>query len=113
MACLVDSCRLEDGWKAANRLHESSGAGHTATQCVFWNTTGGGRLLCHQFGHGYVIGTGPGLRVITAIGGRGSLGTAPEDLVEGRGRAATLQPQSLYEDQLRRRHEKGPPKRAR
>ncbi|MHC4955767.1 MAG: hypothetical protein ACYTGZ_18090 [Planctomycetota bacterium] len=103
MACLVDSCRLDDGWKAANRLHESSGAGHTATGCVFWNTTGIGVLRCHQFGTGYVIGTGKKLLVETKLGVRGSIGTDPEDFTEGLGRAAMLAPQSLYLDQLRRR----------
>jgi hypothetical protein len=103
MACLVDVCRLDDGWKAANRGGESSGAGHTATQCVFWNTTGAGRLRCHQFGTGYVIGTGPELRVETHLGVRGAAGTAPADYTEGLGRAATLVPRSLYEDQLRKR----------
>lgn len=104
LACLVDSCTLDDGWKAANRLRESSGAGHTATQCVFWNVTGKGRLRCHQFGTGYVIGTGPDLRVTTKLSiVRGALGTEPEDFTEGLGRAGALTPRSLYEDQLRRR----------
>jgi len=103
MACLVDNCVLDDGWKAANRLRESSGAGHTATECVFWRVGGRGVLRCHQFGLGYIIGTGSRVLVDTAIGSRGSLGTEPEDSVEGLGRAATLQPASLYEDQLRRR----------
>jgi len=103
MACLVDSCRLDDGWKAANRLAESSGAGHTATQCVFWNTTGKGWLRCHQFDEGYIIGTGPKLRVLTKLRVLGAVGTGPEDFTEGAGRAATLQPRSLYEDQLGRR----------
>ncbi|MHC4960182.1 MAG: hypothetical protein ACYTGN_17650 [Planctomycetota bacterium] len=103
MTCLVDSCRLDDGWKAANRLHESSGAGHTATQCVFWRVTGKGMLRCHQFGAGYIIGTAPGLHVFTELGQRGAAGTEPEDFVEGRSRAPTLMPRSLYEDQRRRR----------
>ena len=103
MGCLVDQCRLDDGWKAANRLRESSGAGHTATQCAFWNVTGKGWLRCHQFGDGYVIGTGPELTVVTSLGVRGATGTAPEDFTEGLGEAATLEPPSLYEDQLRRR----------
>ncbi len=103
MACLVDSCTLEDGWKAANRLNESSGAGHTATQCVFWNTRGGGWLRSHQFGQGYIIGTDPALRVNTELRMRGGVGTGPEDFREGIGTGATLEPASLYEDQLRRR----------
>ena len=63
MANLVDSCQLDDGFLARNRGAESSGAGHTSTECVFWNNRGaGGRLTSHQFGRGYVIGTA-GLRV--------------------------------------------------
>jgi len=103
MACLVDNCRLDDGWKAANRLHESSGAGHTATEGVFWRVGGHGVLRCHQFGVGYIIGTGSKVLLDTKIGSRGSLGTEPEDFVEGLKRAVSLRPMSLYEDQLRRR----------
>jgi hypothetical protein len=35
-ANLVDSCTLEDGWIGYNRRSESSGAGHSVTQSVYW-----------------------------------------------------------------------------
>lgn len=103
MANLVDDSVAEDGWGAVNRLMWSSGAGHTATQGVFWNVRGGGQLASLQHGRGYVIGT-EGLAVRTLVSGvYDSAGTAPEDWVEGLEAAATLSPSSLYEDQLQRR----------
>ncbi len=105
-ACLVDSCTLEDGWKACNRQGESSGAGHCATECVFWNVRGGGVVQSQQFGRGYLIGTAGETRTVTSPKDRGGSGTKPEDEVEGAGRGATLEPQSLYEDQLARRKAK-------
>jgi hypothetical protein len=107
MACLVDDCTLDDGWYAGNRQDESSGAGHSVTQSVFWNTRGKGILESWQYGWGYVIGTrgvtvATGLSDIHAILGSAE-GTAPEDWREGVGKGAALEPQSLYEDQLARR----------
>jgi hypothetical protein len=55
--------------------------------------TGTGFIRSGQFGHGTVVGAGSGIRVY-ATG---------DDLVEGPGRAADLDPPSLYEDQLTRR----------
>lgn len=93
MANLVDSCFVDDGWSAVNRRHYSSGAGHTATECVFWNVTGPGVVRSGQFGTGYVIGTGHNTKV-KALG---------DDWLEGEGAAKTLVPSSLYEEQFRRR----------
>lgn len=101
-ACLVDQCRLDDGWYAGNRKLESSGAGHSSTQCVFWNTSGGGIIQCYQYGLGYVIGAKDVVVLTTLLDPRAQ-GTAPQDYVEGTGRAGTLEPQSLYEDQLNAR----------
>jgi hypothetical protein len=92
-ANLVDGGRTTDGWAAANRGLESSGAGHSATECVFWGVTGTGFIRSAQFGPGYVIGTGPTIRIISS----------GDDFVEGAGRAADLDPPSLYEDQFARR----------
>ena len=103
MANLVDSCVLDDGWVGVNRREQSSGAGHSATEDVFWNTTGAGVIRSFQFGWGYVIGTGPELDVVTRDVPWESLDTEPEDFTEALGRAADLEPRSLYEDQLRRR----------
>lgn len=103
IAVLVDHSTVTDCWKLANRLSFSSGAGHTATESVFWNVQGEGELASLQFGRGYVIGT-QGVTVRTEVlDVWDSLGTQPEDFVEGVGEAETLQPPSLYEDQLERR----------
>jgi hypothetical protein len=102
-ANLVDSCTFADGFKAVNRHDWSSGAGHTATQDVFWNTQGSGQLFSRQFGWGYVIGTEEALSTFTALTGLGGSegeGTAPEDYVEGLGAGKALVPQSLFEEQL-------------
>jgi hypothetical protein len=115
MGNLIDSSTIDDGWGAVNRRDESTGAGHTATESVLWNTRGSGVLRSYQYGAGYVIGTGPELEVKTgfepAPEGLEEVweqlapwgGTAPEDRVEGLGRGADLVPSSLYEDQRARR----------
>ncbi len=107
MANLVDDSVTDDAWKAVNRRTFSSGAGHTATETAFWNLRGAGAVTSLQFGLGYVIGTGPELTVVTGLD-RGGLfaeasGTTPEDWTEGLGEGGTLEPQSLFEDQLMRR----------
>ena len=104
MANLVDRSDIRDGWSAVNRKKWSSGAGHSATQCVFWNLRGGGKIRSNQYGQGYVIGTeSRKMRVITSSLAIGSKGTRPRDHVEGVGKGGTLEPASLYEDQLKRR----------
>ena len=108
MACLVDQCTLDDGWYGGNRRDESSGAGHTVTESVYWNTSGKGVLLSWQYGWGYVIGTRDlsvvtGLTALADIFGGAAGGTTPQDWVEGIDKGASLQPASLYEDQLARR----------
>ena len=107
MANLVDNSVTHDGWAAVNRRTYSSGAGHSATQSVFWNLIGTGQLHSAQWGDGYVIGTGPDLNVVSdplsidLIGG-GYL-TEPEDYTEGIGDAGSMAVGSLYEEQLRLR----------
>ena len=104
---LIDSCILDDGFKAVNRNDYSTGAGHTATQTVFWNNTGAGKLVSRQFNRGHVIGSSGELEVdVDVSGGWGSQdgdGTAPEDFSEGIGMGATLYPPSLFESQLSKR----------
>jgi len=79
--------------------------GQTTTESVFWNTYGtercGSRLIVsRQWKWGYVIGTsGPVSSVECGIRDN----TAPDDFLEGQGQGATLEPQSLYLDQLYRR----------
>jgi hypothetical protein len=101
-ANLVDGCVLYDGWYGGNRLDESSGAGHTTTQSVFWNVSGGGTVISMQYGWGYVIGPGD-MTVTTSLALPNAAGTAPEDWVERAPAPGPLVPASLYEDQLLRR----------
>ena len=103
MENLIDDSVADDGWKCINRGLESSGAGHAGTSNVFWNVRGKGILTSKQYRFGYVVGTGPELVVDTRIEAITGAGTEPEDWVEGAGRASTLVPQSLYEDQRLRR----------
>jgi len=73
--------------------------GVTTTQTVYWNNNGiryskakQALIWSHQVGNGYIIGTrGPDCQVDS------------DDFVEGVGQGESLQPASLYEDQLRRR----------
>ncbi|MBN2496687.1 MAG: hypothetical protein JXR96_19005 [Deltaproteobacteria bacterium] len=108
MANLVDGALSDDGWGAVNRRQESSGAGHTSTQNVFWSVSGG-LLRSYQFGWGYVIGTrdvvvytDPADDLVGQLAGQHE-GTEPLDWVEGLERGEWLRPVSLYEDQLARR----------
>ena len=79
----------------------------TATGSVFWNLTGTGFLQSFQAGVGFVVGT-DGVEVQTEITDLPDRRlTAPADWAEGIGAAATLDPPSLYEDQLRRRLARG------
>jgi len=106
MANLIDSAVTGDGWGAVNRGLESSGAGHTATETVFWNLQGGS-LRSMQYRWGYVIGT-RGVEVVTDLSdifGQAQ-GTEPEDYREGINQGEWLRPASLYEDQLVRRLER-------
>ncbi len=107
MANLVDQCVIKDGWSAGNRGTESSGAGHSATQCVIWNMNGGGsgRIRSFNSGHGYVIGTTAATVYVNSDITLGSLdeGTDPIDFTEHLGNGSTLWPPSLYEDQRMRR----------
>jgi hypothetical protein len=110
-ANLFDSSVFADGLSLVNRARWSSNAGHTATQNVAWNCTGGGtgQLRSYQFGHGYVVGAQDFEAVVTALDDLGaalrgqSAGTEPEDSVEGTGRQGPAVPASLYEDQRARR----------
>jgi len=103
MANLIDSSESDDGWAAVNRKTFSSGAGHAATRTVFWNTSGTGEIRSFQWQLGAVVGTTPELSVVTELDAidlfGGHDGTAPQDLVEGLGKAQTLVPSSLYEAQ--------------
>jgi hypothetical protein len=105
-ANLFDSTYVDgDFLQAVYRPYGTVLHGQTTTESVFWNTHGtarcGSRLIVsRQWNWGYVIGTsGP---VCTVERGTRD-NTAPQDLLEGQGLGETLQPQSLYTDQFRRR----------
>jgi len=106
MANLVDDSDTDDGWQGVNRQTESSGAGHAATQSVFWNLRGPGYLRSLQYGAGYVVGTRD-LELQTDPEAwdwnDAGEGTEPADWVEGQDAGDTLDPPSLFEDQLERR----------
>jgi hypothetical protein len=104
---LWDQCRAHDSFWTASHRQRSGTVPHglSSAQAVYWNTTGTGTrggpvVRSEQAGYGYVIGTA-GERAEAANPTRGN--TEPADLVEGVGRGATLEPQSLYLDQLSRR----------
>ncbi|MFO0755179.1 MAG: DNRLRE domain-containing protein [Byssovorax sp.] len=111
IANLYDSCHDSSGFMALNRTTDSSYSGHTSTQNVFWNTSGGGTpdsiLRSYQFGMGYIIGTvNITPRVVAdAIDSffLADQGTSPTDYLEGADIGPMLEPQSLFEDQLTRR----------
>lgn len=95
---------------APSAVRDCCGHGHGGTRNVMWRIRGREYPADHffekfivdsqQFGHGYVIGTwGEASDVRRRTGD----GTAPLDYLEGEGRGRTLEPCSLYEDQLRRR----------
>lgn len=114
MANLIDNLTIDrDRFDAADRSGAAGVSGFpkhgvSTTQSVFWNNIGVAYghdmpaiIRSDQYGWGYVIGTrGPAARVI-APGGNPR--TEPKDFVEGEGEGDTLQPQSLYYDQLHRR----------
>lgn len=105
MACLIDGATLNDGWNALNRGSYSSGAGITATQATFWNPRGTGTISSFQFGYGYVVGS-QGPTLVTELPNYFSgQGTEPADYVEATDQ--TVDPPSLYEDQLKRRLARG------
>lgn len=120
MANLFDSFVADGDYiDASFRPYGSAGAMHlyTTTESVIWNVTGvkarGNSPLVdsRQLGNGYVIGTKGVVDRVETQPVSGSKGgkqydTAPEDWVEGVGMGGTLNPQSLYEDQLKLRKER-------
>ncbi len=109
IANLFDSSVIDDALQVGNRQDWSTGAGHTGTMNVFWNITGTGHVYAYNQAMGYLVGTGPDIGVSVDLTLTGwtekyiSLGTEPEDFSDFVGTAATLAPQSLYEEQLARR----------
>ncbi len=105
LANLIDNLTCDGDFIEARAFRPWGGPVHgvTTTQSVFWNTRGlryatkhlgdsPALVYSHQFGDGYVIGTsGPASAVDSS------------DFVEGVDRGDSLQPRSLYLDQLSRR----------
>lgn len=106
MANLVDDSDVLDGWQGVNRQTESSGAGHAATESAYWNIRGPGYLRSLQYGNGYVVGTQDlEIHIDPTEWDWNNSGefTEPQDWLEGEDLAGTLEPASLFEDQLARR----------
>ncbi len=101
-ANLIDGGEWEDGWKAENRGEWSSGAGFSATENVFWNVGGNGKITSDQYGWGYIIGADEDMNIQISPG-LGAVDGAPEDWVEEVPDNAVLTPQSLYDSQLEKR----------
>lgn len=100
---LIEDSVFDDGFAIVNRGQESTGAGHTGTENVFWNVRGTGVVRSMQLGHGFVIGT-DGLAIETRdLFLLGHTGTEPFDWVEGVDAGSTLTPRSLFDDQRARR----------
>lgn len=112
---LIDSCIASNSWfEARDRYYEKlSQPKHNSTSAhtVFWNTEGRSNqyhpfvVWSQQAKYGYVIGTRGAVNAVRTDGdypNRESV-SAPVDHVEGVGLGATLEPQSLYLDQLKRR----------
>ena len=63
-------------------------------------------VMVAQYEHSIYLGP-QGVEVLTGLDGISARGTEPEDFVELRDEGARLDPPSLYDDQLRRRLERG------
>ncbi|MDQ8182041.1 glycosyl hydrolase family 28-related protein [Pelagicoccus sp. SDUM812005] len=112
---LFDGNLLERSYLEAAYRGDSGGTpdhAMTSGQSVYWNTKGkeyhvNADFIVHsqQFGQGYVIGTSGEAAGVKLEEKRPNSAerTDPQDFLEGLGAGETLQPASLYQDQLRRR----------
>jgi hypothetical protein len=108
-ANLVDACTADgSGFEARYRPYGSAPLHNlTAAHSVFWNTRGIGSgpsyaVQSEQSRYGYVIGT-RGTRTGVSLSTYGGTKCNPADHVEGMAQGDSLEPFSLYEDQLKRR----------
>jgi hypothetical protein len=106
---LIDNCIADRDWFEARHRGTAGGIAHaqTSVHCVFWNTCGRSYeekvryiVRSQQARYGYVIGTRGDVYEVNIKSGAI---TAPIDHIEGIGKGDTLEPQSLYLDQLKRR----------
>lgn len=98
-ANLVENFRGED-FNADYRPYGTINHGHTSSENVFWRfdkTSENYRVKSQQWGWGYVVGAD------RASNPAPTQGDSIQDFVEGTGLGATLEPQSLYLDQLSKR----------
>lgn len=119
MSNLID-CQGLDGDFIESNVRPYGGTvgnyhGQTSTQTVFWNTNGisykngyNYSIDSRQYKYGYVIGTkgkGAGVKTTPLVMSSqyGTVDNSPEDFVEGIGLGTTLEPASLYYDQLSKR----------
>lgn len=108
---LIDHCYSENSAFVAFYRPYGTVPKHnlTSAHTAFWNISSGGSngycVWTQQSRYGYAIGTsGTSATIKTNENGSGSAAkTNPVDIVEGQGQGATLEPQSLYEDQLAKR----------
>lgn len=112
---LWDQCHAHNSFYTAHHRLLNGGTtphGVTSAHAVYWNTSGSGTryasssapiVRSEQLNQGYIIGTkatsGTAYFATTPTGGN----TSPADHVEGVNTAATLQPQSIFLDQVSRR----------
>jgi hypothetical protein len=112
-ANLVDACTSgnNSNWEARYRPDSVPRHALTSAHGVFWNTGGVGlgggangpyAVRSEQSRYGYVIGT-RGTRTNVWLTTYGGTKCDPVDHVEGIGQGDTLEPVSLYADQLQRR----------
>ncbi len=115
-ANLIDNFILDgDSWLAQYRAWGNQRVAVGST--VFWNTEvirphirGGKAIVSDQWEWGYVIGArGPAGQLVSVFGSANPGDPhrpdfyEPTTIIEGEGQGETLEPQSLYEDQLARR----------
>lgn len=128
VSCLIDQMTLNSSaFSAVHRKNVATQHNAVTAHSVFWNTEGnnsgnGYVIRTSQSRYGYIVGTkGNTPTVNYKLNDKRNLGnnvsgsslafvydqngsrTAPIDLVEGMGQANTLEPQSLYLDQLAKR----------
>jgi len=106
---LIDVCTADGSWFTAHYRPYGTDPKHnlTSAHSVYWNTKGissptGKVVHSQQSRYGYVIGT---RGAVTAVetGGNSTAKTMPVDHVEGVAAGDSLDPFSLYLDQLRNR----------
>lgn len=113
---LWDGCLADNSYYTAHHRLTSGTIPHglTSAHGVYWNTTGSGTrytniVVSDQARYGYIIGTSGSKSGATTpsttatINGVSVNTTAPVDHLEGVNLGATLEPASLYLDQLSRR----------